>query len=155
VDMGNPLYESTQIPVNIKSKTGLPIVIDNIEVYAVNTGVPHAVIFVDDIKSVDINNIAPKIRHNELFPNGINVNFVQITGKSSISIRTFERGVESETLSCGTGSTASALISTKVGKVSGSIVHVDTIGGPLDICVTPKVTMTGAAETVYTGQIQF
>jgi len=142
INMGTPVYEDTH-------KIG------KYTVYSVNTGVPHAVIFVDDVDAIDIMADAPEIRHNVCYKNGTNVNFVQVTGESDIKIRTFERGVEGETLSCGTGSTASALIAAREGKVSGDVVHVKTAGGPLDITVGNLPLMTGPAETVYTGEIPF
>ena len=76
-------------------------------VSAVNTGVPHAVVIVDDL-DLDIMMLAPSIRHSSLFLEGANVNFVKL-GRS-LEIRTYERGVEGETLSCGTGSVAAARI---------------------------------------------
>lgn len=77
----------------------------------INTGVPHTVIIVDDLNKVDVKNWGNKIRFHEDFkPAGTNVNFIIKTGDTSISVRTYERGVEDETLACGTGSTASALI---------------------------------------------
>ncbi|HJJ35866.1 MAG TPA: diaminopimelate epimerase [Methanocorpusculum sp.] len=125
-------------------------------VSSVNTGVPHAVVFVENVDDVDIDTIAPKIRNNPVYPEGTNVNFVQITGTDEITIRTYERGVEGETLSCGTGATASALAASAKKLVSGSIIHVATVGGPLDITVSGKTpVMTGPAETVYTGEISF
>lgn len=130
--------------------------IEGYKVYSCNTGVPHAVVFVGNVDDVDINKDAPKIRFAKEFPKGTNVNFVQITGQSDIIIRTFERGVEGETLSCGTGSTASALIAAKAGKVFGDVIHVKTSGGPLDITVTgDSPLMTGPAETVFEGVIEF
>ena len=79
-----------------------------------NTGVPHVVIFVDNLEVIDLNGIAPKIRHHERFaPQGTNVNFVSIKAERVLSIRTFERGVEQETLACGTGSTAAAISANK------------------------------------------
>lgn len=128
--------------------------IGNYDVFSCNTGVPHAVIFVDNVDAIDIMQEAPKIRSAPVYPQGTNVNFVQITGEDSITIRTFERGVEGETLSCGTGSTASALISAKLNKVTGSIIHVKTTGGPLDITISDSPLMTGPAETVYSGKIE-
>ncbi len=142
IDMGLPVYHETRD-------------IDGMTVYSANTGVPHAVVFVGNTGDVDIMAIAPKIRHHPAFPKGTNVNFVQITGQSDIVIRTFERGVEGETLSCGTGSTACALIAAKTGRVFGDTVHVKTAGGPLDITIAEKPTMTGPAETVYEGTIPF
>ena len=129
--------------------------IDGMTVYSADTGVPHAVVFVGDVSGINLDEVAPKIRHNPVFPKGTNVNFVQITGQSDIVIRTFERGVEGETLSCGTGSTASAIIAAKTGKVHGEVVHVKTAGGPLDITVGDAPLMTGPAETVFTGEITF
>lgn len=153
IDMGAPVFDAEKIPAD---GTGDFVKeIDGRTVYAVNTGVPHAVIFVDDLESVDINSAAPKIRWHAYFPKGANVNFVEVTGPSEIAIRTFERGVEGETLSCGTGSTASALIAVKTGKVIGDLVHVETEGGPLDVTVGERVVMTGPAETVFAGEIPF
>lgn len=130
--------------------------IDKMTVYSCNTGVPHAVVFVGNVEDVDILEVAPKIRHAKEFPKGTNVNFVQITGQSDITIRTFERGVEGETLSCGTGSTASAIIAARSGKVFGDVIHVKTTGGPLDITVnTDSPLMTGPAQTVFEGFIEF
>jgi diaminopimelate epimerase len=124
------------------------------DVYAVNTGVPHAVIFVDDVDSIDIVQAAPPVRHHTSFPHGANVNFVQKTGDNSIRIRTFERGVEDETLSCGTGATASALIAHKLG-YTGNVVNVETSGGPLVISIREHVCMEGPAVTVFTGVISY
>ncbi|MFA5221682.1 MAG: diaminopimelate epimerase [Methanoregula sp.] len=124
------------------------------EVYAVNTGVPHAVIFVDDVDSIDIATAAPPIRHHSTFINGANVNFVQKTGDASIRVRTFERGVEEETLSCGTGATASAVMLRKLGN-TGDIIHVETKGGPLTIHFNDGVKMEGPAVSVFTGVITY
>ncbi|HJK77521.1 diaminopimelate epimerase [Methanocorpusculum vombati] len=153
IDMGVPAYDAAAIPAVGSGDFSAEIA--GMTVYAANTGVPHAVIFVEDVAAVDLDAVAPQIRHHALFPKGTNVNFVQVTGPSAITIRTFERGVEGETLSCGTGSTASALISAKIGKVSGDVVHVETVGGPLDIGVGDRATMTGPAETVFVGEIPF
>jgi len=128
--------------------------IEGFDVYAVNTGVPHSVIFVDDIDAVDIEETAPPIRHHQSFPNGANVNFVSVTGDDSIRIRTFERGIEGETLSCGTGATASAAVAHKLGKV-GDTVNVDTPGGPLVIHLDDRIRMEGPATTVFYGDISF
>lgn len=129
--------------------------IDGLTVYSANTGVPHAVVFVGKADNVNINAVAPKIRNHPHFPKGTNVNFVEVTGPAEIRIRTYERGVEGETLSCGTGSTASAYAAVKNGKVSGDVIHVETRGGPLDITMGETLLMTGPAETVFTGEIPF
>jgi len=129
--------------------------IEGYEVHAVNTGVPHAVIIVDAVDAVDLGSIAPKICHHPTFPNGANVTFVERTGPDSIRIRTFERGVEDETLSCGTGATASAAIVHKLG-LAGDVVDVETKGGPLTISLRDGVVkMEGPATTVFTGRIEY
>ncbi|MGC8502898.1 diaminopimelate epimerase [Desulfurella sp.] len=86
--------------------------LDNQRMYFINTGVPHLVIFVDDIEAVDVEKLGAKYRYHEIFaPAGTNVNFVKVLDDNTIAIRTYERGVEAETLACGTGATASSLIS--------------------------------------------
>lgn len=122
------------------------------KVSAVNTGVPHAVIFVDDL-SVSMAQVAPKIRHHSIFSEGANVNFVKV-GKNALEIRTYERGVEAETLSCGTGAAASAAVANKLGKI-GDIVSIKTRGGMLHASLKDDhIFMEGTAETVYEGIIR-
>ena len=101
--------------------------VDGREVRAANTGVPHAVIFVEEVDAIDVEALAPAIRRDPSFPEGANVNFVEVTGPDAIRVRTFERGVEGETLSCGTGATASAAIAHRLGLV-GATVEVETTG---------------------------
>ena len=126
----------------------------------VNTGVPHVVTEIDKLQDVDIRATGSAIRYHKTFsPAGTNANFVSVTGPQSISVRTYERGVEDETLACGTGITASALIMTKLGKVkppvlvkaaSGDILTVDfkeTGDGASD------VTLLGPAVHVFEGSV--
>lgn len=120
-------------------------------VSAVNTGVPHAVIFVDDLE-MDIIKVAPMIRFDPIFPNGANVNFVKVISRGEITIRTYERGVENETLSCGTGSVASAYLAHRLGKVDSEVL-VNTKGGALNIYLDDFIFMEGPANTVYRGVI--
>lgn len=94
-----------------------------------NTGVPHVIHFVKDLESIDIKNIGSHLRHHgEFGPEGTNADFVKIVGKDRIRVRTYERGVEDETLACGTGSVASAIISAEVEGLS-SPVTVETLSG--------------------------
>jgi len=82
-----------------------------LKVNYINTGVPHAVIFTSCLDKINVKDIGRLIRYHKIFlPKGTNVDFVEVTGKDSVSVRTYERGVEDETLACGTGSTASALV---------------------------------------------
>jgi diaminopimelate epimerase len=85
----------------------------------INTGVPHVVILRDDIEKIEVKNLGRQIRFSPEFePFGTNVNFVTVKDKNSLTIRTYERGVEDETLACGTGSVAAALIAVRKGFVN-------------------------------------
>jgi diaminopimelate epimerase len=102
----------------------------SIEGYLINTGVPHFVAVVNDLEKVDVIKLGRAIRfHPEFQPKGTNVNFIEREGEDAIRIRTYERGVEGETLACGTGATASAIVAYKKGIVSKKPVRVLTKGG--------------------------
>jgi diaminopimelate epimerase len=149
VDMGVPKFDRPSIPA-CGSGEFISEEMENCRVSAVNTGVPHAVILVQDME-FDIAKIAPKIRHSSFFPEGANVNFVEIG--PHFRIRTFERGVEAETQSCGTGAVASASVARHLGLV-GDEVLVETNGGPLIITFEEgKAFMEGPAVTVYMGEL--
>jgi diaminopimelate epimerase len=95
----------------------------------INTGVPHLVYLSKDLEGEDVERIGRTTRYHELFkPAGANVNFIQIQGRRKLRIRTYERGVEGETLACGTGSVAAALVAGALGAVQ-SPVEVRTWGG--------------------------
>lgn len=137
----------------IDERIGLSILWNNkkMPVHFVNTGVPHAVIFVEDIRSLDVPKFGAFVRHHPLFaPDGANVNFVQRMSPDTIHIRTFERGVEAETLACGTGITAAAYI----GKLLGSLrfpAKIITIGNDVLTVDENPFTLTGPAEHVFRG----
>ncbi|MFN3813929.1 MAG: diaminopimelate epimerase [Aquificaceae bacterium] len=96
----------------------------------INTGVPHFVVLVEDIENFDVVRYGRNIRfHEEFKPYGTNATFVKVTSGKSISIRTYERGVESETLSCGTGAAAAAIVSYKNRLVKDKPIDVVTKGG--------------------------
>lgn len=152
ITMTTPQFERKDIPAtgsgDYKEHIG------DYDVYAVNTGVPHAVIIVDAVDAVDVPAVAPAIRHHASFPKGANVNFLEKTTETSIRIRTFERGVEDETLSCGTGATASAAVARKLGLV-GETVEVETRGGPLTVYLKDGVRLQGPATMVFSGIISY
>ena len=152
ISMPTPKFKRLEIPAQGEGEYKEHIGV--FDVYAANTGVPHAVVMVDDVGSVNVEALALPIRFHESFVNGANVNFVQKTGDDSIKIRTFERGVEGETLSCGTGATAAAAVIHHLG-LMGDTVKVETEGGPLVICLKDGAKMEGPAETVFTGTISF
>lgn len=100
--MGPPQFIEKELPLSIEGRT--------LQAYFLDTGVPHAVLFVDHVEQVDVKRFGAKIRHHEHFaPRGANANFVQKLNDSKLAVRTFERGVENETQACGTGVTAAAL----------------------------------------------
>ena len=152
ITMTTPKFDRKDIPATgegeYKEKIG------DFDVYAVNTGVPQAVIIVDSVDAIDVEAAAPAIRHHATFEKGANVNFVERTGTDSIRIRTFERGVEEETLSCGTGATASAAVVHKLG-YTGDTVTVETRGGSLTIYLKDGTKMEGPAITVFSGKISY
>lgn len=97
----------------------------------VNTGVPHTVNFFKDVTAVDVQGLGARIRYHEAFkPAGTNANFAQVLKDGTIAVRTYERGVEGETLACGTGSIAVGLIANLRG-LTGSPVSIRTSGGPI------------------------
>lgn len=155
VNMGVPIFESNMIPVNINSNEVLleDIVIDGINIMfsSVLVGVPHTVIFVDDIKHVDINGLGEKLESHSIFPEKTNVNFVEILDRNNINIYTWERGA-GRTLGCGTGSCASVVLGKKLGKLD-SVVNVKTEGGQLQVGLKDNynIYMKGGATIICTG----
>ncbi|MBW4827082.1 MAG: diaminopimelate epimerase [Clostridiaceae bacterium] len=157
VNMGVPIFESNMIPVSIDSDEVLleSIVIDGINIMfsSVLVGVPHTVIFVDDIKHVDINGLGEKLESHSIFPEKTNVNFVEILDRNNINIYTWERGA-GRTLGCGTGSCASVVLGKKLGKLN-NIVNVKTEGGQLQVELKDNynIYMKGGATTICTGKM--
>ena len=125
-----------------------------------NTGVPHYVEFVDNLDSVDVVGRGRTIRHDTArFPQGTNVNFVQVTGKGAIRIRTYERGVENETLACGTGATAAAIVANFALQPETFRYAVSVPGGTLAVRFSHEphtqiytdVRLSGPARRVFEG----
>ncbi len=129
---------------------------------SVNTGVPHVVVKVPELEGFDVKDIGAKIRYHEEFsPKGTNANFIAIDGNNEISIRTYERGVEDETLACGTGITAAAIIASISGLVSPPV-SVNTAGGDklvVDFRLQGKnvenVTLLGPAVYTFNGELEY
>jgi len=138
------------IPVNGRSVTG----------HFVRVGVPHVAVQVDDLEQAPVTSLGRLIRFHELFqPAGTNVNFVRFAGPHDLEVRTYERGVEDETLACGTGAVATALIAARLGRAT-SPVTVHTRGGEaLTIYFQAQgetfgeVFLEGEALVVYQGEL--
>jgi diaminopimelate epimerase len=130
-------------------------------VHFINSGVPHVVVPVAKVDGVDVRREGSVIRHHEMFsPKGANVNFIEKRGPDKIAVRTYERGVEDETLACGTGVVASALIFAATENVKEPITVIARGGDELRVAFerTDKqfrnVTLTGPAEFVFEGTIE-
>jgi diaminopimelate epimerase len=151
------LTKPTQLQLNqsVSLTTGSTLL------HSLNTGVPHAVQFVPDADRAMVMQLGPEIRRHPHFgPRGTNVNFVQVLGPNHIRVRTFERGVEGETLACGTGVSAAAMISARVHGFT-SPVKVQVQGGDLlEVSFAEangefdQVRLTGPADFVFTGRIE-
>ena len=118
-------------PQNLKQDTLVSINGIKYQVDSLNTGVPHAIVYSDNVESVDVKEVGHGIRFHDVFaPAGTNVDFVEKVGAQALKIRTYERGVEDETLACGTGVVASALLSFYK-KMVKPPVAVETQGGDI------------------------
>jgi len=121
----------------------------------VNTGVPHLVIFTQQLEQTAVLELGRRYRHHPFFENGVNVNFVKISSKTKIHIRTYERGVEEETLACGTGALAAAIIAYHKKYVNPPVTIV-TAGGALHAdwqAYYKRLSLSGTAEIIYTGSL--
>ena len=166
VEMGEPRLGPEAVPlageaplVNAKlpELDGTPAA--DVAVTAVNTGVPHAVVFVEDVAAVDIDAVAPPIRHAESFPEGANVTFASRDG-AGFSQRTFERGVEGETQACGTGAVAVAAAAKRLGRLpeemtSEEWIRVSPPGGDLAVTVSEEgpARLRGPAVKQFEGEL--
>jgi len=126
----------------------------DLDVTAVNTGVPHAVAFVDDVDGVDLGAVAPAIRHAEVFPEGANVTLAAPRSDGGFDQRTFERGVEGETRSCGTGAVAIGVVARRLGFTDDESVGVFPPGGRLDVRFRDgRTTLTGPTAREFAGEL--
>ena len=147
-------------PKDLQLGVTIPLPDRQVAAHFVNSGVPHVVVPVDDLENVDVRGLGSAIRRHDLFaPKGTNANFLKELGSRQIAIRTFERGVEDETLACGTGVVASALIFAAMKKVDGPIGVQVRGGSELQVGFEKEgdqfksVTLTGPAEFVFEGTI--
>jgi diaminopimelate epimerase len=130
--------------------------------YFLNTGTEHVVMIVDDLEHTDVLGLGRVLRYHSLFaPRGANANFVKILTPDSLAIRTYERGVEEETLSCGSGSVAAALVAKHLGLVAGSEIRISN-RSPFETLISIKekalpfeeIKLIGPARVVFSGRIQ-
>ena len=148
-------------PLDQQMNTVLELEGESFTVHSVNTGVPHAVVFVDDLASVDIRKYGAATRfHDHFAPAGTNANFAEVVDRDTIAIRTYERGVEDETLACGTGMAACALMHHEL-TAAPSPVKVRVAGGDtLEVGFEKNedgtysnVTLLGPADFTFQGTL--
>ncbi len=126
-----------------------------------NTGSPHHVIFSEEVDNINVKEEGAAVRYSEQYSEigGTNVNFVSTVDKSTFKVRTYERGVEDETLSCGTGVTAVALAAFATKRSEVTTIHLETPGGQLAVNFTPdgkgfkEIWLTGPAKQVFKGEV--
>ncbi|MFC6785287.1 diaminopimelate epimerase [Halobaculum halobium] len=156
VEMGRPSFAPEDVP--LAADRDAPLVEEDVEgltVTAVDTGVPHAVAFVDGdaggVDAVDLESVAPPVRHAEAFPDGANVTLATHTGDGTVDQRTYERGVEGETLACGTGAVAVGAVARRLGVTDRTALAVSPPGGTLQITVPDDApaTLTGPAAREF------
>ncbi len=126
-----------------------------------NTGSPHHIEFTDDISAINVKESGKKIRYGApYFKEGTNVNFAEQTGNNSFKVRTYERGVENETLACGTGVTAVAIAANNNGITKQNSIKIEVLGGKLEVSFEKEnntyknVFLTGPAKFVFEGKIK-
>ena len=149
------------VPKDLRLNEQVELSIGKTAVHSLNTGVPHAVIFVPDADKAMVQGLGHEVRfHKHFAPRGTNVNFVQVLGPGKIRVRTYERGVEGETLACGTGVTASAIIASQLHGF-GSPVTVKVQGGDtLEVSFQEEnggfkeVHLSGPADFCFEGEIE-
>lgn len=158
VDMGKPELEADLIPIIAEREQVIdePIEVDGKEYHmtGVSMGNPHAVIYVDDVKGLDLEKIGPKFENHERFPKRINTEFVHCIDRQTVEMRVWERG-SGETLACGTGACAVA-VSSILNNLTDTQVTVKLLGGDLQIewdREKDRVFMTGPATVVFDGVI--
>lgn len=156
VDMGKPILNAKDIPVNLDMDSVIDYPIETPEFKgkftAVSMGNPHAVYFVDNVDSLDLRKIGPNLERHKLFPKRINSEFIQVISPTEVKFRVWERGA-GETMACGTGASA-ALIAGNLTKRLKNRVTFHLLGGDLIMETTPKldrVWKTGPYKEVGTG----
>ena len=156
VDMGEPVLKPELIPVKHDGDTMIDVPVEvngeNVRITAVSTGNPHCVVFVDEVKSLDLEKIGPGFENNPIYPERTNTEFIHVLDRNTIDFRVWERG-SGETLACGTGACA-AVMACILNKKTEDEVLVHLLGGDLKIRydrATNHIFMTGPATEICTG----
>lgn len=158
--VGDAISIEMGIPTNIEWNIPLDYANQTLTVHHLNTGVPHTLLFVDELDSIDLTQLGPLIRNHQMWnPKGTNVTIAQQTGSQNLKIRTYERGVEGETLACGTGATAAALAAAHLFGLKSPLVIETLSKEELTVYFDhqkgtfSEVTLTGGAQLTFKGEI--
>ena len=159
VNVGKPTLTPSEIPVVSDKEQvmdeAIKVAGKKFKMTCVSMGNPHCVVFVDDLDDFDIEKYGPEFENNELFPDRINTEFVQVVDKNHIKMRVWERG-SGETMACGTGASAS-VVASYLNEFTENEVYVELLGGTLYIeydTSEDSVYMTGPAEISFEGEIE-
>ena len=157
VNMGAPILECDKVPVKYDDEKMInkPVKVDGktFNITCVSMGNPHAVTFINDTDNLEIEKIGPKFENNEIFPDKVNTEFIQIIDKKTVKMRVWERG-SGETFACGTGACA-CVVASVLNRLTENKVTVKLLGGELEIEYNQDentVYMTGPARVVFTGE---
>lgn len=145
-------------PADIHPREEIRIDDESLTIGTIDTGVPHAVLRVDDLSKVDVRATGSRIRHHARFErHGTNVDFIEIGERGVVGVRTYERGVEDETLSCGTGAVASAIMASIWADLPGPVILKPVSGEELSVSFErtgenfSRIALQGEARVVYRG----
>lgn len=158
VDMGRPRFEPSALPFSqdkAQARYTIPLDDESISIGAVSMGNPHAVLQVENVEQAEVERLGPLLESHPLFPQRVNVGFMQVLDRRHIRLRVYERGA-AETLACGTGACAAAVIGRHWGLLDEEV-SVELPGGQLSIHWAgddAPVLMTGPAEHVFEGSIE-
>jgi len=156
-ELGAPIFAPAQIPfVADEDATEHALTLANVTVMAgvVSVGNPHAVLLVDDIAATPVEKIGPMIQSLDVFPEGVNVGFMQVESNTHVKLRVFERGA-GETLACGSGACAAVIHGIRLGQLANKVT-VSVPGGKLEVSWdngVSSVWLAGPAETVFEGKL--
>jgi diaminopimelate epimerase len=156
-ELGAPIFAPAQIPfVADEDATEHALTLANVTVMAgvVSVGNPHAVLLVDDIAATPVEKIGPMIQSLDVFPEGVNVGFMQVESNTHVKLRVFERGA-GETLACGSGACAAVIHGIRLGQLANKVT-VSVPGGKLEVSWDDglsSVWLAGPAETVFEGKL--
>ena len=157
VNMGAPILECDKVPVKYDDEKMInkPVKVDGktFNITCVSMGNPHTVTFINDTDNLEIEKIGPKFENNEIFPDKVNTEFIQIIDKKTVKMRVWERG-SGETFACGTGACA-CVVASVLNRLTENKVTVKLLGGELEIENNQDentVYMTGPARVVFTGE---